>query len=188
MSTAIPLVIPAKSLEHSFFYEDGPVYLNYASIGSLIGRELVRAFITFSSNILVETTINCLLSQQADFYYIPSGIPVRMTFFLLLNRESSICFFKELEGEDMFVDLIGTKLAYMAYSKKHLLHKTLPGLDYDEKQLFWLAKFRQDCVHSEAFSQISVLPFVNFQNFTKDFSCYEGSYMNPTSVPRCSLL
>lgn len=91
----------------------------------------------------------------------------------------------------MFVELAGTQLAYEAYSRvqeSSSLQKTLPGLKYTEKQLFWLAKFRQECDYSEKFSVISVLPFVNIQNFTSDFFCHAGRYMNPISVPRCSLL
>lgn len=91
----------------------------------------------------------------------------------------------------MFVDLAGTQLAYEAYSKVQdpsSSQKTLPGVEYTEMQLFWLAKFRQECDYSENFSVISVLPFLNIQNFTSDFFCYPGKYMNPTSVPRCSLL
>lgn len=90
----------------------------------------------------------------------------------------------------MYTDLAGTQLAYRVYLKMQSSNskQVLPGLHYSKKQLFWLAKFRQQCDYSEMFSPITVLPFININTFSADFFCAKGAYMNPTSVPRCNVL
>lgn len=90
----------------------------------------------------------------------------------------------------MFIDLAGTLLAYRTYLKVYSFKSqlVLPGLEYTKPQLFWLAKFRQQCDYLNNFSQVLILPFVNIMNFTADFVCTEGKYMNPVSVPRCLVL
>lgn len=97
---------------------------------------------------------------------------------------------KEQEAEEMYTDVAGTQLAYKSYVK--LLgslnsEKVLPGLAYTQAQMFWLTKFRYQCDYSDNFSLTSVLPFVNTDHFTADFFCAKGRYMNPMSMPRCSL-
>lgn len=90
----------------------------------------------------------------------------------------------------MYIDVAGTQLAYRTYLRLDLFNseKVLPGLEYTKSQLFWLTKFRDQCDYADNFSQASVLPFVNIDNFTADFFCAEEKYINPTSVPRCSIL
>lgn len=98
---------------------------------------------------------------------------------------------KEQEPEEMYIDVAGTQLAYRSYLKlfdSFDFEKVLPGLAYTKTQLFWLMKFRYQCDYSDNFSQIAVLPFVNTDHFTSDFFCAKGRYMNPTFMPRCSLL
>lgn len=90
----------------------------------------------------------------------------------------------------MYTDLLGTQLAYEAYSNVQSMDSQLilPGLEYTRAQLFWLAKFRQHYEYSDTFSQVSVLPFINSKNFTDDFECEPGISMNPVAITLCPVL
>lgn len=90
----------------------------------------------------------------------------------------------------------GIKTAYKAYSRwveRHGMEDRLPGIDYTPNQLFWISnaqvwcgKFREEYLnslilvdpHSPARFRI-IGPFSNSEDFSRDFNCRPGSYMNP---------
>lgn len=155
------------------YYTDGPRHINYGSIGSIIGRKLVRNLLTsLKPKRSIKKELKCLFEQQRDYYFYKPGEKVK-------------------ETEEVFLDLAGTTLAYQAYSSFFSwsdVETSLPGLrNYTTRQQFWMAKFRFDCDYAEDFSVTSVLPFINIGNWSADFQCFAGRYMNPLSVPRCKV-
>lgn len=74
-------VIPAKILEHSFYHTDGSTQLNYAGVGTLIGRVLIRQRLETRNDSDADEIMQCLFDQQVNFYYIPNGAQVSQTSF-----------------------------------------------------------------------------------------------------------
>lgn len=100
------------------------------------------------------------------------------------------------QGENI-ADNGGTKESYIAYSKwvqRNGPEGTLPGLKYNQNQLFWISFAQSRCTvardeytknkiltgyHSpNEFRIIGVLN--NLPEFSYDFNCPEGTKMNPT--------
>lgn len=69
-------VIPAKLVEYSFYHTDGSPQLNYAGIGSLIGRVLIKQLLKTVNGSDIDKILQCLYDQQYDFYYIPNDAQV----------------------------------------------------------------------------------------------------------------
>lgn len=75
-SIIILSVIPAKLVEYSFYHTDGSPQLNYAGIGTLVGRALIKELLKISNGSDTDEIMQCLFDQQSDFYYIPNDVMV----------------------------------------------------------------------------------------------------------------
>lgn len=91
----------------------------------------------------------------------------------------------------------GVKEAYSGYQawvKANGPEPRLPGLDFSQKQLFWISIARNWCAkHKNSFLESIIAvdghsphefrvigPLSNSKDFAADFKCAEGSKMNPT--------
>lgn len=103
------------------------------------------------------------------------------------------------QGENI-ADNGGAKEAYFAYNKwvqRNAPEGLLPGLKYDQQQLFWIALAQSSCTASDddtyiitaddhAPDEFRVNGVVsNMPDFANDFNCPTDSKMNPTK--KCSI-
>lgn len=100
------------------------------------------------------------------------------------------------QGENI-ADNGGAKEAYIAYNnwvERNGPEGTLPGLKYNEKQLFWISLAQSRCtVGRDEYNKNKILTGYhapnefriigvvnNLPEFAYDFNCPEGTKMNPT--------
>ncbi|KAB0803122.1 hypothetical protein PPYR_00092 [Photinus pyralis] len=190
------IILPAPILQGVFFSDDRPWYMNYGGIGLLISHEIVHGFDnkgrqfdkfgnlddwwTPSTNEKFITKAQCIIDQYGN-----QSIPE-----LGLNVNG----FKT-QGENI-ADNGGIRNAYLAYNewiRRNGRERLLPGLNYTDRQLFWISAANIGCIkmepavakmliridtHSPAKFRIN-LPLSNTDYFAKDFNCRIGSKMNP---------
>lgn len=184
-------------LQGHFYAPDRPYYMNYASIGYVIGHEITHAFDDLGRLYDLEGNLRdwwdpataeafkekkqCFIDQFGNYTDKATNMSI--------NGLTS-------QGENI-ADSAGIKLAYRAYtsamSKLEIDDPTLPGLDYTPEQLFWLSAAQTWCsverpevkkilimTDNHALSEFRVLGTLsNSREFARDFDCNIGSPMNP---------
>ncbi|KAF2883618.1 hypothetical protein ILUMI_22552 [Ignelater luminosus] len=189
--------IPAGILKSTYFNKNYPRYINYGSVGYVLGHEITHGFDnsgrmydengniekwwTNESNSVFEKNVECIIKQYTN-YTIPELNGTHVNGNLTLDEN--------------IADNGGIKNAYLAYQawvKRNGPEKILPGLNYTANQLFWIsagniwcAKYRTEYVKRlvlqdpHSLSRFRVIgPFSNSDNFAHDFNCPLGSKMNP---------
>ncbi|KAL7037420.1 hypothetical protein ACKWTF_009205 [Chironomus riparius] len=195
--------IIAAILQGHFYAPDRPYYMNYASIGYVIGHEITHAFddngrlYDSEGNLMnwwdPETTEafkdkkQCFIDQFGNYTDKATNMSI--------NGITS-------QGENI-ADSAGLKLAYRAYISAMNKLKTrdpiLPGLPYSPEQLFWLSAAQTWCsVERPEVKKIQILTdnhapsefrvigtLSNSEEFARDFNCDLGTPMNP--VKKCEV-
>uniref|UniRef100_A0A1I8NWK9 Peptidase M13 C-terminal domain-containing protein n=1 Tax=Stomoxys calcitrans TaxID=35570 RepID=A0A1I8NWK9_STOCA len=201
--------IPVVFLQpHTTFSKHFPNAYNFGTMGSVLAHELVHGFDKdgqyfdlkgnnrlwwdAESSAEFETHTKCLRDQYRGFIY--EGQPLGD----IPNQAENIA------------DNGGIRTAYLAYLKwsveaaaendQHKLKlKTLPGLSYNNRQLFFIGYGHLWCKETlKAFktsfaamdthvpSKFRVNgPLANLEEFSTEFKCPEGSNMNP--VKKCKI-
>merc|ERR1719412_1402680 len=189
---------PAGILQGIFFSKDRPSYMNYGSIGWVIGHEITHGFDDqgrqYNSDGNLENwwefetfakflnKTRCIIEQYGSYRVEDLD--------LNLNGITT-------QGENI-ADNGGIKEAYRAYEKwtqRHGQEDILPGLNMNQKQLFWLSaanvwcsKYRPKALerrirtgaHSPGMFRVKG-PFSNSREFARDFNCPLGSTYNPAN-------
>jgi len=194
---------PAGILQGVFFNADRPTYMNYGSIGWVIGHEITHGFDDQGRQYDDEGNLknwwddatkekfldkaNCIIWQYGN-YTAPA-----------VNKSLNGI---NTQGENI-ADNGGIKEAYNAYQAwvgRHGQEHKLPGLQgYTPNQMFWISaanvwcsKYRNKSLekriktgaHSPGMFRVQG-PFRNSRDFAKDFNCPLGSPMNP--VKKCEV-
>jgi neprilysin len=189
--------IIAAMLQGHFYANDRPDYMNYASIGYVIGHEMTHGFDDLGRLYDSEGNLrewwhedtkkafnekkNCIIEQYGNF----TEKSVNMS----LNGVIT-------QGENI-ADNGGLKLAYSAYiasvKKSATKDPVLPGLPFSPEQLFWISAAQTWCsverpevkklmilTDNHALGRYRVLgTLTNSDEFAKDFNCAWNSPMNP---------
>ncbi|KAF7989089.1 hypothetical protein HCN44_007399 [Aphidius gifuensis] len=186
-------------LNDIIYDSEKPYYMNYGSLGFLIGREITHAFEILgikyddngplnndsSASILKKhfhEKLSCFVDQYGN-YKTPGGKKVNGN---ISQREN-------------IADNGGIRAAYQAYDNlSNTADKRLPGLFYTPRQMFWMSFANVRCEEStEKYmssqmnneyppSKFRVLGTLsNMPEFAEDFNCPLGSNMNPTK--KCSI-
>ncbi|KAI4465580.1 zinc metalloprotease family m13 neprilysin-related [Holotrichia oblita] len=196
------IYFPAGILQGVYFNEGRPNYMNYGGIGCVITHEITHAFDIQGSQynehgILVnwwsnETKkaynekVKCVIEQFNNFKAEEINMQV--------NGENTL--------PENIADIGGIKNAYSAYEKilKEVGEEpNLPGLNYNNRQMFWLAagtagcaKLRNEALKLEILTdehaprKFRVWGLVtNMPEFARDFNCSKTSKMNPDK--KCNL-
>ncbi|KAG5681750.1 hypothetical protein PVAND_011159 [Polypedilum vanderplanki] len=195
--------IIAAILQGHFYSSDRPFFMNFASIGYVIGHEITHAFDDLGRLYDAEGNLRdwwnpetaeafkekkkCIIEQYGNFTDKSTNMKI--------NGITS-------QGENI-ADTAGLKLAYRAYksalNKMDVIDPSLPGLPYTPEQLFWLSAAQTWCsverpevkkllilTDNHALSQFRVLgTFSNSKEFANDFKCADGSKMNP--IEKCEV-
>ncbi|RXG55910.1 Endothelin-converting enzyme 2 [Armadillidium vulgare] len=136
------LEFPAGILQGHFFQPDRPKYMNYGTIGFVIGHEITHGFDDQGRNFDEEGNLRnwwqnsteqnflqrakCIIEQYNNFADQETG--------LNLNGVNT-------QGENI-ADNGGIKASYRAYRRwvrRHGMENRLPGMDYTPNQLFWIS-------------------------------------------------
>lgn len=192
------ILFPAGFLQGAFFNADRPMYTNFGAVGIAIGHEITHGFDDQGSLFDADGNLRdwwapetrreflqrtqCIIDQFENYKEPNTGLNVNG-----INTQ----------GENI-ADTGGVKYAYRGYNKwveDNGPEPTLPGLKYNQKQLFWISVAQIWCsvsrdaemkntislgIHAPAQFRVEG-PLHNSQEFAEDFSCPVGSKMNPTA-------
>jgi neprilysin len=190
--------IIAAMLQGHFYSSDRPDYMNYASIGYVIGHEMTHAFDDLGrlyddeGNLVdwwdpatkqaFEQKKTCIIEQYGNY----TDKTIKMN----LNGVNT-------QGENI-ADNGGLKLAYRAYVSSirntQLKDPMLPGLPFSPEQLFWISAAQTWCSleraevkrimilnDNHAIGRFRVLGTLsNSRDFSSDFKCGVDTPMNPS--------
>ncbi|KAJ8668516.1 hypothetical protein QAD02_010179, partial [Eretmocerus hayati] len=184
------------------FDTNRPQYMNYGSIGFVIGHEITHGFDPHGSQygphgelinwwqndtkVKFMERARCLINQYGNYIHESSGIH--------LNGEMTL-------GENV-ADNGGIRAAYRAYEKwvqRNGVEPTLPGLNYSPRQMFWISSASFYCKSQNNLTELLDLfqsphspaefrimgSLSNMPEFARDFHCLKGSRMNPGK--RCTV-
>ncbi|CAO1411707.1 unnamed protein product [Diamesa hyperborea] len=180
------LTIPAAYLREPFYSASTQSYLNYGGIGVdsgyLIAYAVNNQLLSLESDFLKNAT-HCVVKQYENY----------MTDFHNITIEATDKAKKMMSENGSF------KIGYHSYKrwqKRDLVgnrsERKLPGIDFTPEQLYWIASAQIYCNKDriEEFTRLAdtdktlkrftVLgSFQNLPEFSQDFNCSLGSYMNP---------
>jgi len=196
---------PAGILQGVFFGSGRPKYLNYGAIGWVIGHEITHGFDDQGRQFDKEGNLRnwwhpdtssrylnkaeCIIGQYSNYNFPElDNLPVNG-----INTQ----------GENI-ADNGGIKEAYRAYNKwvqNNGQEPLLPGLNYTQRQMFWLSGANVWCSKARPQAlKLSVLTgahspdkfrvqgtFSNMAGFSRDWGCPAGSNMNPAKQDKCKV-
>lgn len=190
--------IIAAMLQGHFYSSDRPKYMNYASIGYVIGHEMTHGFDDLGRLYDAEGNLvdwwdpqtkesfnekkKCIIEQYGNY----TDESINMN----INGVNT-------QGENI-ADNGGLKVAYRAYTSAMKKSTTpdpmLPGLPFTAEQLFWISAAQTWCsverqeikkmmilTDNHAIGRFRVLGTIsNSLEFAQDFKCTADSPMNPS--------
>ncbi|XP_043465933.1 neprilysin-2-like [Leptopilina heterotoma] len=195
-------VTPPAIFQGIFFNEKRPQYMNYGAVGSGIGHEMLHNFDNNGRKYDKEgfkenwwnpesfqeflSKAQCIINQYNNYTVEEVGLNI--------NGEQT--------QQENIADNEGIKIAYLAYEKymrTHGVEPLLPGVNYTQRQLFWISFAQMYCethTHDEMFeflnddthspNEFRVLGSLsNRPEFASDFQCALGTKMNPEN--KCSV-
>ncbi|KAJ6639054.1 Neprilysin-2 [Pseudolycoriella hygida] len=187
---------PIAILHELFFSKDRPQYINYASLGNTVGHEITHGFddngrkYDLYGNLVnwwnVDTKrkfsdqTECFIDQYSEYTDPKTNLTV--------DGDNTL--------NENLADNGGTRAAYHAYLnwlKRNGDERLVPGVKYNQKQLFWISYAQAESsvdgrdhiaylIENDSHSpnELRVLGVVsNLQEFANDFNCPVGSKMNP---------
>ncbi|KAL0859570.1 hypothetical protein ABMA27_010711 [Loxostege sticticalis] len=188
------IVFPAGILQLPFYDGDNPKSVNYGAMGVVMGHELTHAFDDqgreydrfgnlnqWWNNATIDRfkkRAECIQKQYTDY-----------------KMDGQHLNGKQTLGENI-ADNGGLKAsfhAYLDYSKTAKVNLTLPGLNYNHRQLFFISFAQVWCSamtkestkmqiekddHTVAKYRV-IGPISNLKEFSEEFHCPIGSKMNP---------
>ncbi|KAF5305122.1 hypothetical protein FQA39_LY09384 [Lamprigera yunnana] len=190
------MILPVAILQGIFYDPDRPQYLNYGSLGSIIGHELTHGFCEEASKYDKNDEENYMWTNETAeaFQEKIQCIIKDAEEFDVQDTESTIN--GTLTLEENIADYTGVKVAYAAYRnwvRENGEESPLTGIDYTPNQLFWIASISHECYElsgktlekilkrdSHALNVFrAIAPLQNSEEFAKDFNCPLNSVMNP---------
>ncbi|CAG9766813.1 unnamed protein product [Ceutorhynchus assimilis] len=198
------LKFPLGLFRGVYYNKNRPDYINYGLLGSMLAHQISHIFVDAEGAKVPESKaaeqrlfskwsaesvkryskkLECLSNQYAQFE---------------LRDVENIRANSQITRDEDIADLAGLKIAYDTYVEKEWRYgrdQALPGLKYTPKQLFWISSALQFCSkyparylkdkysgnryhHSPSEFRVNG-PLQNLEEFSSDFGCPSGSYMNP---------
>ncbi|XP_044746109.1 neprilysin-2-like [Coccinella septempunctata] len=194
------MILPAPILNSIFYDYRKPAFMNYGSIGRVIGHEIMHGFEKSARYVVAGSgTIDWWTNETADAY----DKKVKC----VVENYEKIPFRYRLNGtltlDENVSDFVGIDVAYEAYLKyvkKHGPEKGIPGIPLKPEQIYWIQTGTWLCFRKLDDSDVDyeeedehAIPGFRVQGgarnslyFAKDFNCPEGSFMNPEK--KCRIL
>ncbi|KAL3285785.1 hypothetical protein HHI36_000309 [Cryptolaemus montrouzieri] len=195
------MILPAPILSSIFYNQKMPAFMNYGSIGRVIGHEIMHGFEKSGRYVVTDS------DQIQDWWTNATADAYDKKVQCAIDEYERIPFRYRLNGtltlDENLSDFVGIDIAYeayMRYVKKHGTEKKLPGINLTPEQIFWVQtgtflcfrKLDDDVVDYEEEDEHAI-PQFRVQGgarhslyFAKDFNCPEGSFMNPKE--KCRIL
>ncbi|XP_049819680.1 neprilysin-2-like [Aethina tumida] len=195
------LILPLPIIRGFIYDGERPNYMNYGALGSIIGHEFTHSFtltgdhsypvnntwMTNSSMTKFHEKVQCVIEEYDKYLNVTEGLHKTVTS-------------NDLVDENI-ADITGITVSYRAYRDyvlKNGIENNLPGIKFNQNQLFWIMSSTYLCEsksHKDVStkkvrhmnSRLRVLgTLMNSPYFADDFNCPTGSRMNPSK--KCSVL
>ncbi|KPM11965.1 Neprilysin 2-like protein [Sarcoptes scabiei] len=193
-SQANSIVIPAGILRDIFYDHDRPQYLNFGTIGYVIGHEITHGFDNIGAQFdEIGNARNWWKNETKKHYNEKAQCMIHQYRQYKLPHDLRIN--GDLTLKENIADNGAIKEAYQAYEKyvkKFGEELHLPGLKYSPRQLFWIAAAMNWCSksspemfktrldtdsHSPSEARVNVA-FSNYKPFADTFGCKAGTRSN----------
>ncbi|XP_023222823.1 endothelin-converting enzyme homolog isoform X1 [Centruroides sculpturatus] len=184
------IVIPACMLQNPLFETDVPRYMNYASLGILISREIILALFEKGSTRDKNGVLRDWWTNKSKEQF-----RMKLRCFMKYNSLNIAVEKEEIIPKELhkmtIVDNMAITLAYRAYQiweERNGKEKILPRLDnFTILQLFFLSYTNLWCdAVDRSLERYSVnLSFNNMEEFSEVFNCTEGPVKNQSG--KCNL-
>ncbi|GBP18634.1 Endothelin-converting enzyme homolog [Eumeta japonica] len=194
------IVFPAGILQLPFYDGDNPKCVNYGAMGVVMGHELTHAFDDQGREYDRFGNLNHWWNNEtiAKFKARTQCIQQQYSNYSIDGQRLNG---KQTLGENI-ADNGGLKAsfhAYLDYSRTSKVNLTLPGLEYNHRQLFFISFAQVWCSamtkestkmqiekddHTVAKYRV-IGPIANLKEFSQEFNCPLGSKMNP--IKKCEV-
>lgn len=182
-----------------FYDPKRPNYMNFASIGAVIGHEINHGVSGLGLNYDKDGLLNTIASPEAIAILNEAALCIKQQYAQLNNNEETA----QLTNNEDQADAVGVIAAYRAYQiwvQKNGPEDVLPNYTrFTTNQLYWISFGRLWCARESEQYITSIAPYqdhsrymyrvlgplMNSEEFSTDFSCPSGSYMNP--VKKCKI-
>lgn len=191
------ITIPAGIISIPFFDIYSPMAINFGSLGTIVGHELMHAYDDEGSLFDSKGNFFPWLSSadKKNFFNLSQGLVKQYSSFKIPNTDVYVNGNKTL-GENI-ADNAGLKITYQSYitwkEKSRQRDYRLPGLNLNPRQLFFLAFAQTWCSnyspviyqnhlldddHAPDVARV-LLTLRNSKTFSSVYGCPSGSKMNP---------
>ncbi|XP_033642462.1 neprilysin-1-like [Asterias rubens] len=193
------ILFTAGILQPPFYHHDLPLYYNYGGIGVVIGHEITHGFDDKGRQYDKDGNLNDWWSEQSVFNFKERAQCMVDQYSNYVMPETNETLNGKLTQGENIADNGGLKEAYKSYKDNIVDDPLLPGLNFNQDQMFflsfgqlWCSVFRPEGVtsyllrnrHSPGRYRV-IGTMQNNEDFAKAFNCSKTSYMNP--VDKCSV-
>ncbi|XP_065289060.1 neprilysin-1-like isoform X2 [Dermacentor albipictus] len=180
------LVVPRALLLRPFFRPVGPLGLNYAGLGAIMGHEMMHAFDV--EGIMYNEEYEPWDSIDIIKEYTKKAVCLRQSHRSVLSFSARREALNDTVDSENMADLVGAMTAYATFASlpPAQANVTLVGLDMSAERLFFVNHCVMWC-HEYGTSHVSyapdrsrcIVPLMNMPEFASAFGCALGEPMNP---------
>lgn len=190
--------IIAAMLQGHFYSADRPRYMNYASIGYVIGHEMTHGFDDLGRLYDADGNLVDWWHPETKEAFVANKACIIEQYGNYTDKAINMSLNGVITQGENIADNGGLKLAYRAYisamQKTEETDPMLPGLPFTAEQLFWISAAQTWCsveraevkkimilTDNHAIGRFRVLGTLsNSLEFAKDFKCPTDTPMNPS--------
>ncbi|XP_043465935.1 neprilysin-2-like isoform X2 [Leptopilina heterotoma] len=190
------IVVSPAYLQGDIFNANRPQYMNYGAIGSVIGHEFTHAFDNQGRKYDEAGNLINWWEPKSDGKFLDKAQCIIDQYNNFTVEEISLNIKGNKTQNENIADNEGIKVAYLAYEKymkTHGLEPLLPGVNYTQRQLFWISFAQLWCAKKtpdelkdliendeHALHKFRIIgSLINSRRFARDFQCAPGTRMNP---------
>ncbi|KAH8039430.1 hypothetical protein HPB51_007308 [Rhipicephalus microplus] len=181
------LVIPTAIISRPLFYDESPPALNYGSLGTIVGNEMIHAYDVTGIAYNEMAELRHWASASFTREYTQRALCLRQSHGAAVRQKArqELDDFSDSENID---DFVGVKIVYRAFSSLpyHERRLTLGGLNMSAERLFfighcikWCSKVSNVADQYAPFRSRCVVPIMNMPEFSNAFGCAAVQPMNP---------
>ncbi|XP_065289066.1 uncharacterized protein [Dermacentor albipictus] len=180
------LVVPRALLLRPFFRPFGPLGLNYAGLGAIMGHEIMHAFDV--QGIMHNDVYEPWASNDIIKEYTKKAVCLRQSHRSVLSFSARQEVLNDTADSENMADLVGAMTAYATYASlpPAQANVTLAGLDMSAERLFfinycvmWCHEYGASHVRYAPDRSRCIVPLMNMPEFASAFGCAVGEPMNP---------
>ncbi|XP_075746266.1 neprilysin-1-like [Rhipicephalus microplus] len=180
--------LPTATMQRPLYYHDAPDALNYGSLGTIAGHEIMHAYDVSGIKIDDKNKQRSWPTRRYMEEYTKRTLCLRASHRAALRRRPRQVQISDFVDSENLADLAGIRATYKAYSSLPYNRRslTLAGLNISADRLFFVghciklcAQYSQLTAQYAPFRSRCIVPLMNMPEFSRAFGCRTGQPMNP---------